>query len=68
MESTVNHSVIESNLRKGNALYIGGIGYGSQTSKSRHAFALYGWVDNENQAEVNLIEFTMYGTLGGTIQ
>ncbi|MFD2308686.1 C47 family peptidase [Enterococcus termitis] len=48
VESTVNHSVIESNLRKGNALYIGGIGYGSQTSKSRHAFALYGWVDNEN--------------------
>ncbi|MGG5343734.1 C47 family peptidase [Enterococcus sp. AZ192] len=47
VENTVSHSVVESNLRKGNALYIGGIGYGD-SNKSRHAFALYGWVDSEN--------------------
>lgn len=47
VESTVSHSIVESNLRKGNALYMGGIGYGD-SNKSRHAFALYGWVDHEN--------------------
>jgi hypothetical protein len=44
VDGTLYHSTVESNLRKGNAIYLGTSGYG-QVNKSRHAFALHGWIN-----------------------
>ncbi|MBL1229350.1 hypothetical protein IW492_08920 [Enterococcus sp. BWB1-3] len=46
--SVIYHDQILTDLRKGNAIYLGTQGYSGSTSinKSRHAFALFGWVDH----------------------
>lgn len=48
--SMLSHATVERELRKGNAIYMGTEGYSHSNSKlhkSRHAFALYGWVNSD---------------------